>query len=303
MPFIVGSPRSGTTLLRLMLDAHSDLAIPPETGFLPDARQLATAQSVTPDFLLQLLTGYPEEAPNWPDFGIDRSELAQRLRALQPFSLADGIREFYHLYADQHGKRRVGDKTPLYGHHLQAIEQVLPESRFIHLVRDGRDVALSLRSCPFSPGPDIADQATFWRDNVRAAQRQGAGCRHYFEIRYEDLILDTEATLRKLCQFCDLSFEPGMLNYYCRAGQRLEEHRARRDRRGNILVTADQRRLTQQRVTTPPDASRIGNWRTEMTREEQRQFAELAGDVLDESGYPLSPTGDHSRPPSRRPAA
>src|SRR6185503_15592945 len=108
------------------------------------------------------------------------------------------FRSFYRLYANRHGKTRWGDKTPVYCKHIDAIRRVLPESRFIHIIRDGRDVALSLRQIWFSPGPDIETQAKYWSDCVRAARSAGLGRNDYFEIRYEELVLNPKATLKKV---------------------------------------------------------------------------------------------------------
>src|SRR5262245_38828142 len=107
MPIIVGAPRSGTTLLRLMLDAHSTLAIPPETGFLP------IGFGKTGDLrrsYFEKVTQYPVDAPAWDDFGLTKDEFWFALRGIEPFQIEDGIRCFYRLYARRLGKSRWGDK-------------------------------------------------------------------------------------------------------------------------------------------------------------------------------------------------
>src|SRR5688572_7375160 len=159
LPMIVGSPRSGTTLLRLMLDAHPELAIPPETGFLVLGEQLAEEGEAARDQFFAAVTGYPPDAPAWLDFGIPAETFRLRLRQLDPFTVSDGFRLFYRMYAQRFGKPRGGDKTPMYCRHLQAIERLLPEARFVHIIRDGRDAAVSLRRQWFSPGHDIQTQA------------------------------------------------------------------------------------------------------------------------------------------------
>jgi hypothetical protein len=149
-PCIVGVPRSGTTLLRLMLDAHPQFAIPPETGFLPRAARLSPPLFLRTR-LFDLLTHFPRSAPNWADFHMDASEFQQALWQIRPFTVAEGVRAFYRLYAQHHRKTRSGDKTPLYALEMPAIRRLLPEARFIHVIRDGRDVALSLRKTWFTP--------------------------------------------------------------------------------------------------------------------------------------------------------
>ena len=146
MPIIVGSPRSGTTLLRLMLDSHPDMAIPPETGFLTIGPDLALVEKDPRRHFAQSLINFPPDAPGWSDFRISEEDFTAKIEALEPFTVADGFRCFYQLYAERFGKVRWGDKTPLYLLNMPMIESLLPEAHFIHIVRDGRDCAASLRS-------------------------------------------------------------------------------------------------------------------------------------------------------------
>ena len=99
-PFIVGVGRSGTTLLRLMLDAHPDLAIPPETRFIPLAAQ-SCATATDP---AKSLVETPTSRVHWPDFHVDGAVLAERLAAIEPFSLSAALHTFHVLYAERFGK-------------------------------------------------------------------------------------------------------------------------------------------------------------------------------------------------------
>lgn len=285
MPFIVGAPRSGTTLLRFMLDAHSDLAIPPETGFLIPCAQLHTQREGLEEGLVQTIVNFPVDAPAWEDFRISEADFRAKIRQIRPLTVAAGVRAFYELYAARFGKPRWGDKTPLYCLHLDVIEKLLPEAHFLHIIRDGRDAALSLRNLWFSPGNDIATLAAYWRRAVSTARAQGAGCRHYMEVRYEDVVLRTEEVLRQICSFLELTYEPAMLRYFERSPERLQEHQERTRTDGQVIVTKDQRLGQQRQTMQPPDASRIFAWKQGMSREEQSQFADIAGDLLRELGY------------------
>lgn len=280
MPIIVGSPRSGTTLLRLMLDSHRDLAIPPETGFLVLGKQLCDAGEGRHDALFRAITAYPPDAPAWADFGIPTEMFLSRLEVLQPFSVAEGFRLFYRMYAERFGKRRTGDKTPLYCRHIREIAELLPEAHFIHLVRDGRDAAVSLREQWFSPGHEIETQAHFWRTNVLTARQQGAECPHYLEVRYECLIRETERELRRICSLIDLEFDPAMLRYYERAPERLREHLERRRIDGTLVVSREIRARQQASTTHPPDPARIGVAGRALTEAERDRFEAIAGDAL-----------------------
>jgi hypothetical protein len=285
MPFIVGSPRSGTTLLRLMVDSHPEMAIPPETGFLMAFDGMESASAIEPSTLLRILTQFPADAPVWPDFQIAADALGQRLERLRPLSISGGLRAFYQMYAERFGKVRWGDKTPAYIRSMKAIEAILPEARFIHLVRDGRDVAVSLRERWFSPGHDIEIQAVFWRDNVLAGCLQGHDCRHYLEVRFEDLVQNPEVVLRGICDFIELPYSSQMLRYDERAAERLREHGARHSPSGVEIVSVEERQRQQQATCGPLMRDRIGVWRRALTADECQRFDAVAGDVLERFGY------------------
>ena len=281
MPIIVGSPRSGTTLLRLMLDAHSELAIPPETGFLTFGETLTGKGAELRDTFFRVIVTH--EA--WPDFQIPAQDFRVVLDQITPFNLSDGYRAFYDLYSNRHGKPRCGDKTPIYCRHLNAIRRVLPEARFIHIIRDGRDAALSLRRMWFSPGWEIETQAAYWRDCVLAARRAGVGHDDYMEVRYEELVQNAAETLKRVCSHVDLSFQEEMLSYYERAPERLREHNGRSLPDGTTLLTQAQRLQQQQRTTTPLDPTCVFSWKRTMAADERRRFRRVAGALLEELGY------------------
>lgn len=285
-PFIVGAPRSGTTLLRMMLDAHPQLAIPPETGFIPPLARLRGRGEGLRRAFFETVTGCPADAPNWPDYGLSRETFWRALQGIEPFSVRAGLRCFYRTYGERFGKQRWGDKTPPYCFHLHTVGRLLPEARFVHVIRDGRDTALSLRSLWFAPGQDIATLADSWRRHVLAARQTKPDCRRYIEVRYEDLILDTRRVLTDLCAFLDLAYAPAMEQYFERAGARIAEHQGRVRRDGGVVVTREQRLAQQARTLTPPDRTRIARWRTEMDAAEITGFQQVAGDLLEELGYP-----------------
>jgi hypothetical protein len=285
MPIIVGSPRSGTTLLRLMLDSHSELAIPPETGFLPLGEKLKGRGDKLRHKFFQAVVNYSAPVPSWPDFEISEETFRDALAEIEPFTVSDGFRMFYRLYAARHGKTRWGDKTPIYCRYLNTIRRLLPEARFIHIIRDGRDAALSLRRMWFSPGWEIETQASYWRDCVLAARRAGAGRDDYLEVRYEDLILNTKETLEHVCAHTALAYEGNMLDYYRRAPERLKEHKGRVRSDNTPLLTQEQRFQQQQRATQPPDPACVFAWKQTMDTDERRRFQLVAGDLLKELGY------------------
>jgi len=287
MPVVVGAPRSGTTLLRLMLDAHPDLAIPPETSFLAAVAALNESDGDLRTRFLETITAYPPGAPNWQDFGLAREALAEAVQTLEPFTVADGLRAFYRLYAQRFDKSRWGEKTPDYSLHVGTIAALLPEARFVHLIRDGRDVAASWRQQWFSPGHEPEVLARAWADRVEAARSAGSGCAHYTEVFYEDLVARPEPVLRRLCEFLELPWSNQLLNHQGRAPKRLEEHRARVSLDGSFTVSHAQRLRQQRRTMERPGTGRIGSWRETMSDEEVQRFERVAGKLLIQLGYEL----------------
>jgi Sulfotransferase family len=278
-PFIVGVPRSGTTLLRLMLDSHPELTIPPETHFLPRVIR-ACRQGSRPERIANVVARHRR----WEDFGIERDEYLARLRKTKPLEAGPAIRAFYALYAERQGKPRWGDKTPGYAIKMRRIQRALPEARFIHLIRDGRDVVLSQARKSQRPLPlDVA--AKRWKRRVIATRKRSDGVR-YTELRYEDLVTDPEASLRRVCELIELPYEASMLDYHEHAAQRLREiDRELPAKRGHPRLEAEPRLAAHERAYGPPEPERASAWRTEMDDADRAAVEEVAGDLLAELGY------------------
>ncbi|MDB5027446.1 MAG: sulfotransferase [Candidatus Eremiobacteraeota bacterium] len=292
MPIIVGAPRSGTTLLRLMVDAHPAIAIPPETHFLPACAGLARTPQPTAEQLINCITRSPEEMPAWIDFGLAEAAFAASVRGLQSaWSVRNGVRAFYRLYAESHGKDRAGDKTPGYVQHIACIAELLPEARFIHIIRDGRGAMASLREMWFAPSRDMADLARFWRDLVSAGRAAAAEGFPVLEVRYEALLETPEIELRRICAFVDLDFDESMLRYHERAAERLGEHRGRVLPSGEVFLTQEQRLAQQALVREPLQLSRRESWRQALAASNVHDFQVVAADLLTDLGYPLVPDG------------
>lgn len=266
-----------------MLDSHPTLAIPPETGFLALQEFTGQGNDLREQFF-SAVTNYPPDAPNWPDFQISEDLFRATLAEIEHFSIDEGYRAFYRLYASRFNKSRWGDKTPLYCMHMEQIAAVLPEVRFIHIVRDGRDVALSLREMWFSPGWEIETQAAHWSRCILFARQQGARCRHYIEVHYEDMVLHPRETLAKVCAFLELEYDEAMLRYHERTADRLKEHQGRSLPEGKVL-TQEQRLRQQKRTTEPLNRNRVFAWKREMSADERARFEQVAGKLLAELGY------------------
>ena len=288
-PFVVGVGRSGTTLLRLMLDAHPEMAMPPETHFFESMIEASGRVRFGPEQALQAITEDPRR--RWNDFGLTEDELLDRFERIDRFNVSDALRAFYELYAEKQGKPRWGDKTPTYVKTMRRIKRVLPEARFIHVIRDGRDVTLSNNKRMMERGHrepvPAARSARRWRNRIEKARGDGPHLGEYLEIRYEDLVTDTEPALRKVCEFIDLEFDPVMLRYHETAAERLAEMAgAMPARDGRPERDAGERLKAHALATKPPTKERIEVWREHMSADDQQEFERVAGELLDDLGYP-----------------
>jgi hypothetical protein len=261
--FVVGSARSGTTMLRLMLNAHPEVAVPPESRFVVDL--YTGSGEVDISTLLTALARHSRfEAWELPIEAV-RSELGDVARA----RYADVMRAAYRAYARLQGKPRWGDKTPRYVEHLDLLARIFDDARFIHLIRDGRNVALSYADVPFGP-KTVAAAADLWARRVGAGMRLGRSLGgRYLEVRYEDLVEDAAGEIKSLCEFLELDFDPGMLDYTERA-------------RDAVLPRAAEYNPN---VTRKP-ISNVRSWETVMAEDQVEVFEAVAGPVLSDLGYP-----------------
>ncbi|MGB6424338.1 MAG: sulfotransferase [Solirubrobacterales bacterium] len=286
-PFVVGLTRSGTTLLRMMLDAHPELTVPPETHFVPDLIKAAKADGASAESMLEALTSNR----TWGDFGISGEQMLMRLQATPAGDAGAAVRCFFDAYAGAHGKPRWGDKTPRYMLSINRIGRALPEAKFIHLVRDGRDVALSQTARGINEQPPPAEQAERWVKRIRKSREQAEklGGNRYIEARYEDLVRDPEPVLRRICEFIELGYDPAMLTYYERAAERLQEMAGTLRQEGEHAEQEAGYRIDNHRPTTePPDPRRLDKWRREMDAADLATYDGVAGELLRELGYEVT---------------
>jgi Sulfotransferase family len=282
-PVIVGCPRSGTSLLAVMLDAHPALAMPPETAFLKHVVTLPSSPDVARRFV-DIVTADRSPISNWSDFGLDAADFAARIAALAPFSLAAATRAFYDLYAASEGKPRAGEKTPDNIFAMREIAAVLPEAHFIHVLRDPRDTALSWRKTWFAPSQDFSVLGQAWRYHVDAGRRAGAALARYVEIRYEDLVQNPADALTRLCEVLALPFVPAMTDPSARGVARIARLKGRQHVSGR-MVSRDDRTRIHANLARPPLPERVGVWRREMSAADRAAVERGAGPLLAELGY------------------
>ena len=201
-PFIVGLSRSGTTLLRVMLDAHPLLAIPTGTFFIPTLMKMCRS---SPDPAATFLSCIVEHW-KWPDFHLDRRVLETEIRSLVPFDLSEAFRIFYRLCASRFSKPRWGDKSA-YLWDMVTVQEALPEAAFVHIIRDGRDVAFSVLRQHFGPST-IPEAATWWSSGIGRARVQAGQLRRSIQVSFEDLVNEPEQVLRRFARLLNYRSPP-----------------------------------------------------------------------------------------------
>ncbi len=255
-----------------MLDRNPALAVPDESYFVPLLARLHP-KPVDP-------AAFADDLPRLPALREWRLEPASVHPFLRPgMSSGEAIGAIFQAYAAERGKRRWGDKTPLYMQYLGLLERLFPTASYVHLIRDGRDAALSFLAMPggivtrgWGHPRDAEGFARQWATEVRAARRLGdrVGPARYRELRYESLVTRPADELRRLCAFAGLEFDDGMLEY---VGQ-----------------TDSARKPHQRRLQEPPTRG-VRDWRTQMNAKERRRFEKVAGDLLAELGYEVELRG------------
>jgi hypothetical protein len=186
-------------------------------------------------------------------------------------SYADLVRAVMHEYMVRLGKSRWIDKTPFYTPHIDTLWNLFPGCRIIHLVRDGRDVAQSLRNLNWG-SRNLPRLAQDWRWKTTICHKVGRaiGGDNFLEIKYEDLVTEPTATLKRICWFLQEEFSDAMLEHgRDDGGERVPE--ASRQWHGHSME--------------PPDVSKLYGWKRSMSLADRLIFDEEAGDALDLFGY------------------
>ena len=224
--FVLGCPRSGTTLLQLMLHAHPRIAMPPETRFvitayegrngLGDLRSEASRR-VLADSIVR------DPATLFGDLGLDADEVAGEITGGPP-TLGSAIGIVFRAYARRFGKPRWGDKRPGYYQYVPALARMFPDAQFVHLIRDGRDCVASLLRMPWFR-QDIYAAVCTWTEAIDSGRRAARSlpADAYYELRYEDLVADPAGQLAKLCDFLGEDYDPAMAEPHRVSGDTLPE--------------------------------------------------------------------------------
>jgi hypothetical protein len=258
-----------------MVNAHPEIAITPETHWIPrltKKRWGVKRGLVTPELIARLF-----EHPGFVALSIGREELVKLMGTGEPITYSSFVSGIFDLYGKAQGKRLVGDKTPGYLRRIKALHTLWPRARFVHLIRDGRDVCLSMANRPLEhPKPGVFDSwaehpvptaALWWELNVRPGREAGKtlGPELYYEIRYESLTSNPLEECAKLCSFLGVRYDDLMLRFH----------------EGRIGTKAE----PGGKPAWQPIASGLRDWKSQMPAADIEQFEAAAGELLEELGY------------------
>ena len=284
MIFILGNPRSGTSLLRIILSSHSKICIPPECGFMQwwwDKyknwnKADSNSKELVSNFLVDLATS--KKIETWR---LNYQELRDLILKDRPDDYADLCKTVVKQYAKQKGKQPIilGDKNNYYINHLDFLKMAFKRAYFLGIIRDGRDVAcsyLDLGKIPdlkYKPelSTDIEQIALEWKSNNERILDflDSAGKENGSIVRYEDLVLFPEMTIRQVCANLSMDFETNMLNYY--------EH----DLEPTEFLA------WKQKTKQKPDATNIGKYLNQLSSADIACFNKISQSLLLRFNYQL----------------
>jgi hypothetical protein len=262
--FVGGSERSGTTLLRNILTAHPELAVPNESPFIRLIHRVLTGQGRLHD--LDAAWGMIRNHSRFRQWRLPPEEVEKLLHEQPPASYDDLVRALFAAYARWRGKPHAGDKTTGNALYFEWLAHRFPNSRFVHIVRDPRAVCMSRAVQIFGEG-GLPSAARHWRSRVAAARAAATtlGDR-LLEIRYERLVAGPEDELERLCTFIGLPFDRALLDH------------------GHSIDVLPQH--GQDVHAREPLRTDLRHWRQELSRADVSVIETIAGPLMDEVGYP-----------------
>jgi hypothetical protein len=269
--FVVGVPRSGTTLMRLMLCAHSRICIAPETNYLNRWRRFYSHLDVTDPGQFDVFWSDFSKVEIFPSFDIDAKATLNRIRAARKHDHRTIFASLAQEYAARMGKARWGEKTPKHELYLDVLLKWYPAARVIFMIRDPRAVSASLLSKDWG-GTYVNAHAERWRkSSIRAGLWDRDDRVHV--VQYESLMLEPERVLKGICAFLGEEYEGAMIE--------------RPDAPEYVLYPRQEANRTDVHVVRPLDPGGIDKWRSRLSRRQVSVIEFIAGDEMARRGYDL----------------
>ncbi|MCB0704432.1 MAG: sulfotransferase [Saprospiraceae bacterium] len=269
--FIIGTPRSGTTLLSVMLENHSEVYVDGESVGISLAREFG--------YFKRVLSQNPTKSKEQLLARICAQSYKGRLANLIPeeiiaqsIDVRTLLSESVNQFAAVAGKKMWGDKTPELIFHIPAILELFPNARFIQMVRDGHSNAASLHQRQYYP-LDLAAQ--YWKEinGLGLAYQYILGPNQFLLLRYEELLQDPSAAMRKVCKFLSIPFESEILD----------------------LSKASSTKGDGAYVAKTIDSNRIDSWKKKLSAADILRIEKICGDLLNALDYELLQLGDPAK--------
>lgn len=278
--FVLGNPRSGTSLFRSLLNAHPFVIIPPECGFIlwlaPQWRSAAWDDPA-------VVRGFASAVCRSRKFETWHVAEADLVAALERSPINDyrtAVERVILAYAQSRGRtpRIWGDKNNYYVAEVSGLLELYPHARYLHIVRDPRDVACSYqelgrRSITSDYRPvleqDVRAIAEEWRRNNERVLVALADHPGYLRIRYEDLVQEVNVQMDRALRHLDVDPE-GVVG--------ADMHLRALDEPAEFMQWKE-------KLSAPVDDASVGRYRTELTEQEQQAMVEVAGGLMREFGY------------------
>lgn len=266
--FIFGCGRSGTSLLSRMLSQHQSIAVPLEShifrsfsaleGYYGDLSRRKNRLRLIEDILsTQAIQAWQLEASS--------EEIERLVNSPDLGGVFDAIME---SWTNLNDKKRWGEKTPRHVYHWDDIHGYYPNAKVVHIVRDGRDVALSFMDARFGPKTTYMG-AHYWKQYLNKVQMLKVSASDVLEVRYEDLLTDPRKTLGVVCEFLGEEFDEKMLSFYENKQPYATDKRNRVNLQQSLMVENAEK------------------WRKRFGDLELQRFEAIAGDQLNKYGYEL----------------
>lgn len=272
--FIIGAKRSGTTLLRLMLNNHSNLSIPPESHFFIDLlNKFNICEGIHSEEFNKAIS-IIQRHPRFVSWNITQHDFLILKKEIKfPISLADLIYKIFRLQI-KNDSVYIGEKTPEYVDIIPQLKQLYPQGKFIVIYRDGRDVSLSLKNRGWN-GWTVYQRAFYWRNSVRNIHSNLNGNENSIVVNYEDLIINPQEKLSLICNHLyEIEYQNEMLEY----SENYQANITEKEKNAGLHA----------KLARKPKKSDLSKWKKDSSYFEIWAFECLAFRELQECGYELA---------------
>lgn len=272
MAFVVGVPRSGTTLLVSILSRHSAVAVPPETSFFQrtyDRRFLFSLSNFFGRDRRGAMVDFLFTNSRFLDLGLSKTSVLEKF-GKYPVAYKFLFRSFLQVFAKMQGKNRIIEKTPIHLEYVDTILSWYPDAKIVHIIRDGRDVSASLMQVAWTH-KNLDHHAAYWAWCVRTARKlEHKYPKNFYTVKFEELISAPKKTIRSVCEFLGLEFEASML-----------------DTGVKVATVPEWEREWKDASLSKPNSSKLAKWKT-MDQRVVANIEQLISTELQEYNYPLA---------------